>query len=103
MPNGKIFELTSLFCGITQSDPNYIHCVKPEQPADAAFHEINHRIAELGNSVLVDEECFIVKRPMDDYDDNDVMKEQLISDEDLQMEQMEVLDVPPHLREILDI
>ena len=88
-------------CGITQSDPNYIHCVKPEHPANAAFHEINRRIAELGNSALVDEECFIVERRMDDYDDNDVIEELPISDEDL--EQMEGLDVPAHLQEILDV
>ena len=52
-------------------------------------------------NALVDEECFIVEPPMDDYDDNDVIEELLISDEDLK--QMEVLDVPAHLQEILDV
>ena len=49
----------------------------------------------------MDDERCIVEQPMDEYDDNDNMEEQHISDEDLK--QMEVLDVPAHLQESLDV
>ena len=69
-------------CGISSHNINNIHCLQPDQSAHAAVAIVDAAVQQ-ETTIQLEDEVFIVEKPPEDYDDDDIMELQQLYNEEL--------------------
>ena len=69
-------------CGISSHNIKNIHCLQPDQPAHAAAAIVDAAVQQ-EMTIELEDEVFIVEKPSEDYDDDDIMELQQLDNEEL--------------------